>query len=747
MTGGSKQLATTDALGDRAAAHDGFLSEAGRAPDRIDLGGLWLIFRRRLRIFFYTAIIIFDIAALVAVYWPRQYTATAVVVLNGSDAPLTPSDGKTATDVPASSADVETEMAVVTSRDIAAKVVDYLHLENDADLRAQLLGSGGWRAMVGLAKPAPEGPLSAEDRAKLRAMIISWMAGNLDVERVSSAYAFSVAYTDSNAIRAAAIANATTHIYSDDQVKTKQAENERAVKLLGERIGMLQSEAQADFDAVQAYRIDHNLLSTTGATLTEQEISAYNQQVAGARAQTAADQAQLRTARSQLSSGSSGDDLGEALSSPVVQSLRAQRAQVSAKVSEYLGTLGPRHPDLLDAMRQLADIDMQIQAEIGRLMSNLEAKAKVSQQRLSSLSGSLGAAQGALSQNNKAMVDLDDLQRKAEVSQALYESYLNRYKEAVAAHGAERAASRMVSDARIPGSPSWPKVPLILALGLLLGVGAGFAAAIIAELSFDGLTSGDDVKRLLGLPYLGGVPDFKTVEARAADPLETVRTMPRSPFAESIKGVLEQLRQNDSSQVVLVTSALPDVGKTTLTACLAQAAVQAGRRVLVIDCDSARQRFSKDIAKAKPKTPGLREVLSGDVTIAAAIRADEKTGISMLPITNAFDASDPQVDAAKMDVLIKQLREHFHLILLDSAPLLAVVEPRELAPLADRVILVTRWRRTSVHAVRSACDLLPARVRGRVGLTLSLVNMKRLTWFSRGEAAAYYRSYKEYHNA
>lgn len=723
---------------------------ADAGSDRLDLQGLWLIFRRRLRVFFYTFIIIFDIAALLAVWLPVRYTSTAVVILNSGEAPVAPSTQTQKPDVLSSSSDVETEMAIITSRDIASKVVDYLHLEDDPDMRGMLSHEGMLGALarkLGLADPKVPGPLSPSDRARLRELVIARIVSNLDVERVSSAYAFSVGYTDTNPIRATAIANATAHIYTDDQIRLKQQQNQQAVKLLGERIGALKGQAQQDYDALQGYRIQNNLLSTTGASLTEQEISAYNQQVAGARAEAAADVAALNTARSQMRSGSMGDDVGEALSSPVIQSLRVKRAELSAKVADYGGSLGPKNPDLLDSLRQLADVDVQIQAEINRVVSNLDAKVRVSQQRLASLSGSLGGAQGALAQNNKAMVALDDLQRKADTSQALYASYLNRYKEAVAADGAERANSRMVSDARIPTNPSFPKKSYFLALGLLLGLGAGFVAAVIVEMAFSGMTDGDDVKRRLGVPYFGGIPDFRSLDPKIVDPLDAVGSTPRSAFAQAVRGVLTKQRQSvENSQVLMVSSALPGEGKTTLTACLARSAARSGERVIVVDCDSTRRQFSNQYASANDGKPGLIEVLAGDVTIAAAIYENKEHGIHILPMTKALDAGERGIDTAKMQALIAQLREHFHMILLDTAPLLPVAEGRELAIAADCVVLLAQWRSTADKAVSGAIELLPPAARRSVGVVLSKIDMKKQAHFARGDAGAFYTSYEGYYH-
>ncbi len=295
--------------------------------------------------------------------------------------------------------------------------------------------------------------------------------------------------------------------------------------------------------------------------------------------------------------------------------------------------------------------------------------------------------------------------------------------------------------------PSFPKIPLVLALGALLGIGAGIAAAVATELAFAGLTADDDVERL-GIPFLGGVPEFKSVKPRGKTPVETVRDMPRSAYSEYVRGILVKLRQTEGrGQVVLLTSALPNEGKTTVVACLAQSAARAGERVIVIDCDSARHQYSATYVKPKPKQPGLREVLNGDVTIAAAIVQDEASGISSLPITSSFDDKDPHVNAAKLTALIGQLREHFHLILLDSAPLLPVAETREYAAIADKVILVAQWRRTSEYALRTALELLPSNLQGNVALVLSRIDMKRQSRFSRQGAGAFYKSYKGYYHA
>src|SRR5262249_24500417 len=159
------------------------------------------------------------------------------------------------------------------------------------------------------------------------------------------------------------------------------------------------------------------------------------------------DQAALSVARTQLLGGVGR--VGEATASPVVQALRSQRAQLSVKVADLSNRYFDKHPDLINARQQLADIDAQIADEINRTLRALEAKAQASQERLASLAGSLNQARGKLACNNGALVGLDDLDRKAQASQALYASYLNRYNQFVALSGTEQPNARIISAAQV----------------------------------------------------------------------------------------------------------------------------------------------------------------------------------------------------------------------------------------------------------------------------------------------------------
>ena len=719
--------------------------------DRLDFREIASIFRRRIKLFAIVTFVIFELALFITFITPNSYTAMSEIALSRTGDQVAPK-GSGVVDDEVNSGDVDTEVQVLTSRELASKVVDKLKLVNDPTFVGMLPTSSfseRLKRRFGMLPPRPLASLSPEERARLRILIIDRLTKNIDVERVKTAFAMTITFTDTDPVRTAAIANAYAQIYAQEQVDAKRKANERAAAFLHDKIERLRLQAQRDMRAVQDYRVGNNLLSTTGASLTEQEISSYNQQVAAARAQAVEDAARLDTARQQLKSGSVGDDVGAALSSDVIHSLRTQRATISARVADLATRYGDKYPELADARNQLRDIDLQIQTEIFRVISNLDAQARVSQQRLDSLQASLGGAKSTLAQNNQAMVSLDDLTRRASTSQALYESYLDRYKTVLAQTGTESADSRILSEARIPGRPSSPIAMLNLILGLLIGAGVGAAAAIAAELFFTGFTTGDEVEHRLGLRYLGGVPALDTVEPREATPIATVEQFPRSGFAESFRSILGAVRHARDSRhgVIAISSALPGEGKSTLSLCLAAAnAIGSSDRVIAIDCDITRHRLSDQFV-TDPNRPGLREVLRDGVAIEDALIQVKDSNLFVLPITTPFDAQEQITRGGLVHALVARLREFFPLIILDCPPLLPVAEARDLAAIADDVILVAAWRKTKESALRSAIRLLPPAAAANAGVVLTRIDMKKQARFGAGDASSFYHQYKEYYSA
>ena len=697
------------------------------ADDAIDLHALIAAFRRRLGLFTAIAAGVFLIVLALMLGQPPVYTATASLQINTRKEQVVAGQAVLSA-LDAEAAIVDTEVEVLKSPQLAAQVVQTLDLTRDPEFNTRLRSSP-------LTRRLPRATPAATDPQIERQQVIDAVRRRLTVRRVGLTYSMAVSVTSESPIKAARIANAFADAYLQSQLTAKFDANAQANTFLGARLEDLRRQVEAADAAVSAYRIENGLLSAQGATLTEQEISAYNQQLALARAQQAEQDARLRTARAQMAAGSNGDDVGEALSSPVVQNLRAQRAAISTRVADLSVRYGPLHPDMIRARQELADIDAQIQAEIRRVVSNLDAQAQVARQRAAS-------------------VRLRELEGEAEAARAIYRAFLDRYRETSAQTGVEQADARIVSRATPPTAQSAPNLMISLALGLMLGAAAGTGAVIIVNATQTGLSGPDDIERRLSVAAVGAVPlasSVATAEDQTLHPIDLVVQRPLSVFAEAFRALRTSITPivsvvgEPSARIVAVTSALPGEGKTTTAVCLARVAARSGGRVLLIDGDPRRRGVTRMLGLNPDH--GLAEVLHGAAAWRNVLVLDPASGAQVLPLSGSNLSADDLFGAPPMTAMLDELRQAFDLIVIDTAPVLVLADARILAAKADTVILLARWRKTPARAVAAALRILHQSGARPLGVTLSQVDVRAQAGLSYGQADYDYRANRKYYAA
>lgn len=715
--------------------------------DRLDLRTIYFALRRQQHVIFACAAGFLALAIAFTAMQTPIFTASSRVVLNTSEDRVVSKTGGDGSAGPPSSDIVDTEVEVIRSPELALGVARALKLDQRPTFNpllnhseSRLRGLARKLGLAGSTKPDQTTPAATQQS------IVAKLVGNQSVQRIGTTYAFNIAVTTTDPYDAQAIANEYAVQYTQLDLNRKRENGAAASAFLASRLEQLRQQAVADTGRVQQYRIANDLLSTSGASLTEQEISSYNQGVAAARAEAAADQARLSTARAQLRAGSTGDDVGEALGSSVVSELRAKHSEVSGRLAALQTRYGPLFPAVQKARGELDDVDMQITAEIKRIVSNLVAKVQVSAGRLASIQGSLGAARSHLASNNRAVVGLDDLERRAGASQQLYDSYLAQYKQTMASQGTERPQARVISYAELPLAPASPRPLLNIVLALVIGTGVGIVIALVREMLYSGLSTTADVETLLSLPCLGSVPLLKSVLPDEVSPIATIVRAPQSGFAEAFRGLRTSIHYAVGShrEVLMITSALPGEGKTTIAACLARMAALNGEQAVLVDLD-LRRRSASTLVRSDGDRPGLVEVLRGAATLDAALVQDQASGAWILPMRGSGSEASALIVGEEMNRLLAQLRLRFGLVLLDTAPILPIADTRALAAKVDAVILVARWRATADHAIRAALRLLPPDIVPIAGFVLSQVDVRKQARYGYGDGGFYYAQYKHYY--
>lgn len=717
------------------------------SEDPITVRFLLAMLRRRREVLLLTLVNCLVLALVWTAALPRIYRSSADVVMIARPVEVVPDAADPAEAGIPRDEDVETQIQLIHSREMAGQVLDRTGLLRDAAFRADVMeprnALDNILSAVGIRSRAGAAP-SDDGESALREKVITYLTDRLSVARVGNSFNLRMAFGDADPERAALVANTYAGLFTTDDARERARSHATAAKVLHIRVDELRQAANKAFAAVQSYRVRTGLLSSAATSLTEQEISTYNQQIAAARAEAARDAAALASARGQLRSGGA-DSVGEAAASPVVSALRGQRAQLVTREGDLSQRYFDNNPDLVTVRRQIADLDRQIAGEVNRSIQALDTRAQASAQRLSSLLASRGGTRAQLGTDNAALVALADLEKRADAAQTLYQSYLERYNEVVAGSGAEQPAARLISPANAPVLPVSPNLPLNLALGGAVGVLLGAFLAIVSELSYHGLTTLEDVESRLGIRGLGSVPAYRTVEPHAASPLDTVRDHPDGAFAEALRNVIVSIRHAapGSGKVVAITSAVPGEGKTTITACMGRALAMAGERVVAIDCDVIRAHLSKQFGLAGGE-PGLHEAVQAEAGLVAQYEEPDSP-LRVVPITRPFPKGRRLTERGGLHRVIARLREDFDVILLDCPPILPIAESREIVSLADSAVLVVHWRKTSDRVVKAALRQLPLRTVQSLGVVLNQVDMRKQVRFGGNDAASFYKKYEGYY--
>jgi polysaccharide biosynthesis transport protein len=347
-------------------------------------------------------------------------------------------------------------------------------------------------------------------------------------------------------------------------------------------------------------------------------------------------------------------------------------------------------------------------------------------------------------------VGLADLERKASIAREQYQNLLGTRSQETARRALFQPDSRLVSPATPPLSASSPNLMVNIVLGFALGLAIALATAYFRERWSQCLNTIDDIDRLLGVEFLNSVPTLRSsIDApRTKDPSEAVVLHPLSSYAEAFRSLATTLlyRATESGdgrgKVIGITSSLPKEGKTTTSISVARVLALSGKSVAIMDADLRRRSITQ--ALAPEATKGWVEVVEGSATLKDILITDG-TGATLIPAApNAHLAASPFSGPA-FEQLMHELRRSFDVIVVDTAPVLAVDDTRVLLGHLDALAMLARWRQTPVKAIRAALHQVRSVGGTVVGVAMTMVDLKNQARSGYGDASDYYADMKEYY--
>lgn len=717
-----------------------------------DLRDLLRILWRRKGVIIGTAVIVTALALLVVLQLAPKYTAVTDVLIDprvaqvvNVEAVLSGLTGDIET--------IESEIEVFNSRGLATKAVAELKLKEDPEFNKRLRRPGALISIIPdfvlsmISKSSVDDKLSSEDiEQREEKRIVDKFLTGLKVRQVGFSRVIRVSYESENPKTAAAAANTLSEFYIVAQLDAKFEATKRASRWLGERIADLRNQVASADGAVETYRANSGLLRGRDVRLSTEEVSSVNSRLVQVRAEREATEAQLQQVEVQLKSKAGMNMAGDTVRSEHFQALRQRLADAERLVAELWVEYGEQHPKMIKARAELADLNRKLKVETGDMIRRLRDAVATARIREKALQATLKRLKTEIAGLNNAEIGLHGLEREAQANRKLLETFLERFKETQSQENFQQADATILSPAPIPEVPSFPNKRLMLVVAFIGAVALGLVLAFTIERLDSGFRSMEQIEQMTGLPALGLIPELKRGRNAGGAPEAYILENPTSAYGEAVRRLHTGLvlsNVDSPPKVVLITSALPGEGKTSVAISLARMLANSGQKVVIIDCDLRRPTVHKllDVSSS----PGLAEYLAGGVPLEQVIQTDSRSKVRLIAAGAPAPHPVNLLGSDQMKKLLSTLAGTWDIVIIDSAPVTAVSDTLVLSRLVDQAVYLVRWAGTDrQRAIGGLKQLLNAGI-NVVGVALTMVDVRKHAGYGYADSGYYHGRSRKYY--
>jgi polysaccharide biosynthesis transport protein len=643
---------------------------------------------------------------------------------------------------------LETQAAILRSDAIAVKVIETMHLDRDPRFTGFKSSSSVSDSPIRTADMEP-------DPAKAAGVLGSFSSG-LSVQLIPSSRLIQVSYTHPDPRLATEVVNTLVRTFIEENFKTKYESVTQTSDWLSKELADLQLKVQTSEEKLVRYQKDHSILGIDEKqNIVTAKLDELNRELTAAQT----DRIQKESNYKQAMAGDPTafvKSTGERTSS-LLEKLQEKEADLNTQHAQATTQFGSGYPKVGELNNQMKQIRAEIAAEKIRMQSRLRDEYLGAAKRETLLTSAFDEQKKQANQLNESSIEYSVLKRDAESNRQLYQSLLQRLKEAGITAGLKSSNIRVVDIARVPSYPIKPSVPRNLALGLLFGLAGGIGLAFMLESLDSSVRNMEEAIAVSTLPALGMIPlqlssngDLRkrlnavSIGAEKSESLALVTyARPKSEAAEAYRALRTSILLSafgTPPKVILVTSPLPQEGKTTISANSALVLAQRGSRVLLIDADLRR--------------PGLERMLGmrpagGLSTLISGVDKEQDVIVPFTKVPNLWILPAGPIPPQPVELLgsnvmkehIARWRDEFDHVIIDTPPCLSVTDAVVLSPEVDRVLLVARSGQTTKPALRQACDLLlqvNARVMGIVLNAFDLRSADSYYYYGARYAGSYY---------
>jgi len=693
------------------------------------------------------------LAVLYVSFATPLYTASATVLIDSrKNAIARETEGGSA---PLDVAEVESQVALVTSHRVANAVVERLQLDVDRpqkespsvvrdlyrNVRARISALKAW--LFG----SSEVQMTARERA------IKNLLGGLSVHRSGAAYVIDISYTSDDPNSASITANAVAEAYIDEQLQSKAESWKRAGVWLRDRLNDLKDQSRTTALQAQSFKSDNGLSTTNKGLLNEQQLESLNESLLAAQTKTNEARSRVEQIRDLLATGNPEASVSDALRNEVITRLRQLYFEKFTAEAEWSARYGKDHTAAVRLRQEMGNIQKAIRDELARIQQSYSNDLAVAQANEARVKDEYLKALSQSSTTNIARVEARELDRVAAGYENAYEQVLKQYNESINQQSFPLTEARVITPASTPLAPSQPKKTLTVGLAGVFGLGLGIALAVLFRAVDTSIRTPDQIEDL-GIRCITVIPglQYEVAEQRGswllhhlspppsdATAAKYVSRQPRSRFAERFRSLKTELTVTEFRTPVTcigITSGAPNEGKSTTASNLALVLAASGARTLLIDGDLRNPKLSRLFA---PKSPvGLSDILANFERLPEALHQDP-SGLMFLSAGELIiDDPGDLLGSEPMRKLLAGARNQFDRIIVDLPPVGPVSGTRTIAPFLDGIIIVAGWASTTIQDLRSTVAAFEHEEDKILGCVLNKADYRALTAFGEYKFGHYY---------
>ena len=660
--------------------------------------------------------------------------------------------------------DIQTQIKILQSDTLAERTIAKLRPTLTQAREVQPTRTDMLRSVLNL--PVP----SASDREDAE---LKTMPKEMKVRASGQTRIIEVLVESTDPKLAATFANTLGNEFIEQNMEARWQMSQRTGDWLSRQLDDMRIKLERSDDALQSYARQTGLMftggseSSNGGSVSEQKLRQLQEELSKAQADRIAQQS-----RYELTRNATPETLPDVVNDSNLREFQSKLTDLERQDAELSSTFKPEYSKVRRIQAQIgtlqAALDRSRNEILGRIRNDYEAASR----REHLLAAAYGTQAQLVTQESEKAIQYNILKREVDTNRQLYEAMLQRVKESSIASAMKASNVRVVDEAKPPRKPSKPSLPLNAGLGLLSGGFLGIAFVVMRERADKTLQQPGEATLWLETPELGVIPSADAARhrlyyyspkrltrqqngtslllsgkdeksSRSAVELITLSerpTMTAEAFRVVLTSILFSSDNGSRPRVLVVTSAGPGEGKTTVATNLAISMAEIGRKVLLVDADLRRPRIHTlfELANEAGLTSLLESRNLEKAEVDAVIHQTQVASLFVIPSGPPTSGAANLLFSPVMHLLLQRFREDYDMVVIDTPPSLQMPDARVVAREADAVVLVIRAGHTTRDAALATSQRFTEDKTRILGIILN-------DWNPNVSANGYYGYYKGYY--